>query len=73
MHLLFATPPSAIIIHGNIIEKRAMDMQIGLHLLGILRDAIGDEGVGMLTMGSFVWTHSLAAVFTTLYHHLCTF
>ena len=50
-----------------------MDMQIGLHLLGILRDAIGDEGVGMLTMGSFVWTHSLAAVFTTLYHHLCTF
>ena len=47
-----------------------MDMQIGLHLLGMLRDAIGDEGVGMLTMGSFVWTHSLAAflpLFTTTF------
>ena len=67
MHPLLATPSSAVVIHGNIIGKCAMDMHIGLHLIGILRDAFGDEGVVMLTVVSFVWTHSLAAAFIAVF------
>ena len=67
MHLILASPSSAVVIHGNIIGKRAMDMHIGLHLIGILRDAFGDKDVVMLTVSSFVWTHSLAAAFTAVF------